>query len=324
MTKTLLSIVAIAGALTLGSQAMAQAFPNRPVRIITAFSAASGPDVMLRHVAEGLSKKWKVPVVVDNRPGGSGFIAISEAKQASPDGYTLLHIEGVNVTAVPHMYAKVPYDAKKDLVPITPLHGNYFFVAVPATSPWTRMDQLIAEARKAPGKVSYGSWQVGSIAHIGGEMLADRSNASMLHVVFKQNTMLYQSLARGDVDWAYASIASAGALEKAGKIRFLALAGPSREAARPDVPTVTESGGPEGLEASSWVGVFARSGTPASVVTQINADLQAVLASAPIVHAMQEVGYSAMYMTPNATTAMIDKQDRDLGAIIKKINLKLD
>lgn len=314
------------GALLLASLATAhaQTFPTQRVRIVTAFSAGSGPDAMLRVIAEELGKVWKVPVIVDNKPGGSGFIAISEAKRAQPDGLTLLHIEGVNVTAVPHMYSKLPYDSKKDLLPITPLHGNHFFIAVPASSPWKNVGELLVAAKQAPEKVTFGSWQIGSIAHLGAEMLSDRTGVKMTHVAYKEFASLYQSLARSDINWSYASIASAGALEKAGKLRFIAIAGPSREPSYPTVPTVAESGGPAGFEASSWVGLFAPAGTPHAVVSKINTDVRDLLQQPTIASRMREVGYTQMGASPEDTEKLITRQYQEIGAIIKKINLRLD
>lgn len=279
---------------------------------------------MLRVLAEEMGKHWKVPVIVDNKPGGSGFIAIAEAKRAPADGYTLLHIEGVNVTAIPHIYGKLPYDPKKDIVPISPLHGNFFFVATPASSRWTSIGQMLKESSTDPGKVNYGSWQIGSIAHLGGEMLSDRAGVKMTHVAFKEFGTLYQSLARGDIDWAFASIASAGALERAGKLRFLAIAGPTRDPAYPSVPTVAESGGPTPFEASSWVGLFAPAGTPKSVVARLNADVSELLASPAIAARMRDVGYTQMGSSQEAMQQMIDTQSREIAAIVQKINLKLD
>lgn len=312
-----LSLMAAAGAI-------AQDFPAPRVRIVTAFSPGSGPDAMLRVIADNLAIQWKVPVIVDNKPGGSGFIAIAEAKRSAADGTTLLHIEGMNVTAVPHMYSKLPYAARRDLLPITPLHGNYFYVAVPAESSFKTVGQLIAAAKGAPGKVSFGSWQIGSIAHLGGEMLSERAGVQMLHVPFKENSALYTGLARGDIDWAFASIASAGNLQKAGRLRFIAIAGPQRDAANPDVPTVAEGGGPAGFEASSWVGLFAPAGTPAAMVARMNADINKVLQSDVILARMKDVGYTPMGSSVSAMNAMIDKQGDELGKAVRKINLVLD
>ncbi|WP_295852993.1 tripartite tricarboxylate transporter substrate binding protein [uncultured Xylophilus sp.] len=320
--RTLAGLTAIGLLASLSTYAQ-EAFPSR-IRIVTAFSAGSGPDAMLRVIADNLSTAWKTPVIVDNKPGGSGFIAITEAKRSAPDGATLLHIEGMNVTAVPHMYAKLPYSAKRDLLPITSLHGNYFYVAVPADSRYQTAGQLISAAKAAPNKVSFGSWQIGSIAHLGGEMLSDRAGVAMLHVPYKENSALYTSLARGDIDWAFASIASAGNLQKAGKLRFIAVAGPQRDIAHPEVPTVAESGGPAGFEASSWVGLFAPAGTPAPLIARMNADINKVLQSDAIASRMKDVGYTSMGSSVAAMNALIDRQGDELGKAVKKINLTLD
>lgn len=320
--RNLVSILAISLVASLNTYAQ-DALPSR-VRIVSAFSVGSGPDAMLRIIAESLASSWKIPVVVENKPGGSGFIAIAEAKRSVPDGTTLLHLEGMNVTALPHLYKKLPYSVKRDLAPITPLHESYFFVAVPANSPYKTVNQLLAAAKASPNKLTYGSWQIGSIAHLGGEMLSDAAAVRMTHVPYKENSTLYTSLARGDIDWAFASIPSAGNLEKAGKLRFVAIAAPQREPAHPDVPTVLESGGPANFAASSWVGLFAPAGTPPSVIERMNADINKVLRSSSVTARMKEIGYTATGSSVAAMNSLIDKQGNELGQAVRKINLTLD
>jgi tripartite-type tricarboxylate transporter receptor subunit TctC len=310
--------------LAVAPAALAQAFPNKQVRIVTSFSAGSGPDAMLRIVSQQLGKLWNQSVVVDNRPGGSGFIAIGEARKATPDGYTLLHTDGLNFTAVPHMYAKLPYNAETDVDPISPIHGSHFFVAVSADAPWKNVGELLKAAKDQPGTVTYGSWQIGSVAHLFGAQLESVSGTRMTHVPFRDNAMLYGSVARRDVSWAFGSAASAGALEKGGKLKFLAIAGPTRAATHPHVPTMAESGGPAGFEAAGWVGLFAIKGTPPAVTQQVAAHLARVMAEPEIKTKMVELGYNPMAMKPQDTRALIASQSRDYKAVVTGAAIKLD
>ena len=126
----------IAAAALAPAASFAQQFPSKPVRLITSFPAGSGPDAMLRFLGERLARPWGQSVVIDNRPGGGGFIAVSEARKAAPDGHTLLHIDGLNFTAAPHLYKALPYDPVTDFIPITPSHAGYLFIAVASTSHW--------------------------------------------------------------------------------------------------------------------------------------------------------------------------------------------
>jgi tripartite-type tricarboxylate transporter receptor subunit TctC len=301
----------------------AQTFPTRPVRIVSAFSAGSGPDAMLRIAAERLGRVWGQQVIIDNRPGGGGFIAVGEVKKAPADGYTLLHADGLNFTAVPHLYKKLPY-APDDFEPVTPIHRSYFFITVPANSPWKNVGDLIAAAKAKPGEVTYGSWQVGSVAHLGGAALEAATGTRMNHIPFKENAQLYSGVANGDVAWAFGSVASAGALQRAGKLRYLALAGPQRAAAQPDVPTVAESGGPAGFEASGWVGLFAPRGTPKAAEEKVSADLAKALADAEVRAKMAEFGYEAVPMSPAQTAKLVATESPHYAQVVKRSAISLD
>lgn len=305
------------------AQAPAQAYPSQPVRIVSAFSAGSGPDAMLRMVSERLAKLWGQPVMIDNRPGGGGFIAIAEAKKAPANGLTLLHADGLNFTAVPHLYKKVPYEVS-DFTAVSPIHRSYFFIAVAANSPWKSFGDLVATAKAKPGEVTYGSWQIGSVAHLGGAALEAATGTRMNHIPFRDNGQLYSSVSNGDVTWAYGSAGSTGPLARAGKLRYLALAGPQRLSTHPSVPTVSEAGGPAGFEVSGWVGLFAPRGTTAPVTEKIVTDLTKVLEDAELRSKMIEFGYEAVPMSPAQTKRLIDKEAPQFAEVIKRSAISLE
>lgn len=304
--------------------AAAQGYPTKPVRVVSAFSTGSGPDAMLRLVAERLSRAWGQQVIVENKPGGSGFIAAGDAKRSAPDGYTLFHADGLNFTAIPHMYKKLPYDAEKDFSPVIPLHHSYFFIAVSAQSPWNSAGDLIAAAKARPGQVTYGSWQVGSVAHLGGAQLEAASGTKMEHVPFKDNSQLYTSVANGGVNWAFGTAGSAGPLQKAGKLKFLALAGPKRLSTHPDVPTVGESGGPAGFETTGWVGLFAPAGVPVAIIDKINQDIARIVNEPEMQPRLMDFGYMPLPISPSEVSALIRKESVQYAQTIKKMGLTLD
>ncbi|MDX3904086.1 MAG: tripartite tricarboxylate transporter substrate binding protein [Pigmentiphaga sp.] len=324
MRKLVYFLAAAGSTLLVHTAALAQQeFPTRPVRIISAFSTGSGPDAMLRIVAERLSKKWGQPVVVENKPGGSGFIAASEVKRAAADGSTLFHADGLNFTAIPYMYSKMPYKVE-DFAPIVPLHHSYFFIAVSAQSNWNSVGDLLAAARAKPGRVTYGSWQIGSVAHLNGAALEDTAKVKMTHVPFKDNSQLYTSVANREVDWAFATAGSAGALQKAGKLKFLALAGPERLSTHTSVPVVGEGGGPAGFEASGWVGLFAPAGTPKTTVAKINADVISVYKQPDVPPKMVDFGYMPLLITPEEAAAKVKSEGAAYARLVKEIGLTLD
>lgn len=321
--------LALAAAVAVGTAvsaqpAPAQSFPSRAVRIVTPFPAGSGPEVALRLVADKLSKRWGQPVIVDNRPGASGFIAIEAIRRAAPDGHELLQMDNAQMAAQPFLFKKLPYDLLRDFEPVTPIFRNYFFVNVPTGSRYKSMSDLIAGARAAPGQVNYGSWFVGSPGHIGAAMLETATGTKMTHVPYKEMSQLYVGVANQEVDWAFGSAASTGAMQRAGKNRYLAVAAPHRVAGFPDVPTVAESGGPAGFELSAWTALLAPRGTPKATVEKIQKDVASAMAEQDF-----KDKYAAMYYEPYAlnTEGFLQQLRTDsqrYGETIKRLNIALD
>jgi tripartite-type tricarboxylate transporter receptor subunit TctC len=320
------AVIAAGLALMSGSplQAQTQDFPVRPVRLITPFAAGSGPDVALRVVAERLARKWRQPVVVDNKPGGNGFIAIAALRQASPDGHELVQLDSNHLTTHPHTFSKLPYDPQKDLEPVRPLFRNNFFVVVAKDSPYKTLGDIVAAARARPGQVTYGSWFNGSPGHLGALRLQKMQGIEMLHVPYKEMTQLYAAVSTREVDWALGSAASAGALEKAGKLRFIATAGSKRSKSYPDVPSVDEAPGTKGYEVASWTGLFAPKGTPRTVREKISADIKEALAAPEVIERYNGFGYEPFDASPDAFSEVIRQETKGWGDIVRAANLKLD
>lgn len=252
-------------------------FPSKAVRFINPFPAGSGPDAVARVVGEKLSRAWSQPIVVDNRPGASGFIAIQAAKQTPATGYDLLVAAADHMAINPVLFKNLPYSATRDFVPITGLYRTSFFILVSEKSPIKTIPQLIAFARSAPDKATYGSNAVGSPLHLGGAQIEAATGSVMQHVPYKETSALYQAVANGDITWALGSIGSAGALITAGKLRVLAVADTQRSVAMPEIPTLAEAGGPASVAVPTWVSLFAPAGTSPAVVEQIRASVHAAL-----------------------------------------------
>ena len=279
--KTVPSTPALVAAalLTTAGWASAQTapYPAKQVNVITAFAVGSGPDAVLRLVGQKLGQRWKQPVTVENRPGGGGFVAIEAVRRAHPDGYTLLQLDSEHVSALPYLYAKRNFDTLKHFDAVAPLFLTPFFVAVPTQSPWKNMADLIKAAKAEPGRISYGSWGVGSPGHLGGEWLDYLTGSKMTHVPYREVSQLFTSVANGDPAWSFASIPSSQGIYRAGKLRYLAVASPQRNPQMPDVPTVAESGGPAELDVNSFVSLLAPKGIAPAVRDKIHADVVAVL-----------------------------------------------
>ncbi|MEK7945212.1 tripartite tricarboxylate transporter substrate binding protein [Pigmentiphaga sp. YJ18] len=304
-------------------QAAAQ-YPDRPVRIVMPFPVGSGVDVNLRMVTERLSKAWGKPVLVENKPGAAGFIAIEAARRAPADGYTLLQLDSAQMAAQPYLFSKLPYDLKRDFTPVTTLFRNYFFLAVPADSRYRSVGELIADAKAAPGNINYGSWFVGSPGHLGGAMLDQAAGTSMTHIAYKEMSQLYTAVASSQVPWAFGTIGSMNALYKGGKLRLLAAAAPARVRGFESVPTMGEAGGPQGFELSAWVGILAPRGVPDAIAARIRRDIATALQDPELRERYMQLAYEPLAMTPEQFQAQLDADSRRYGQIIKRLNISLD
>ena len=307
-----------------GHCAMAQAFPTKVVRVITPFPAGSGPDAAMRVLADQLTRKWGQPVLIDNRPGGNGFIAVAAFKSAPAHQHSLLLADSNHPTTHPHTFSRLPYDVEKDFQPIGMILRTAFFVTVAADSPYRSVEDIISAAKARPGAVTYGSWFQGSPGHIGALRLQALRGVTMLHVPFRDFGQLYAAVASREVDWALGSAASAGPLERAGKLRFLALAAAARDPLYPNVPAAAELPNLRGFEVSAWAGLFAPAGTPPAQVERIAADLGQALDRPEVQERYRGLGYEAPRLSPAAYAELIRRETTAWGEVIRAADLKLD
>lgn len=314
----------LAAALPLAAAAQATGFPGKPVRIITPFPVGGGPDGVARLVADKLSRTWSQPVVVENRPGGNGFIAIDAWKRGAKDGTDILIVDNVHLAAYPALFKKLPYDPAKDFDTLLPLFKTYFFFTVPADSKYKSVADLIADAKANPGKLNYGSWSVGNPVHLGSELFESATGTQMEHVIYKETTQLYTSVATGELAFALGSAATAGPLYRAGKLRLLASASPTRTAAYPDVPTVGESGGPKGFEVTGWNAIAVPPGLPAATTDKIKRDIEQALTGADVQEKFKSFGYEPFPTTRAQFDQFVKSETQRFGDVIRKANVSLD
>lgn len=313
------------GALALcGSSAHAQDFPTKPVRILTPFPVGSGPEGVLRLVADKLSRTWGKPVVVENKPGGNGFIAIDTFKRGATDGHDLIQLDSVHLSAYPHLFKKLPYDIKADFEPLAPLFKTYFFVTVATDSKYKKVSDLIADAKAHPGKLNYGSWSVGNPVHLGSALFESVTGTDMQHVIYKETSMLYTGVANGELSFALGSNATAGAMYRAGKLQYLAVAAPKRVSAFPNVPTIGESGGPAGFEVSGWTTIAAPRGLPKAITDKIQRDIEKALAEPDVREKFASFAYEPFTLNREQLNAYIQAESTRFGGIIKKAQVSLD
>ena len=322
-SRSLLAVAALAAAVFTHC-ATAQQFPTKPVRVITPFPSGSGPDSVLRVVGDKLSRAWGQQVIVENRPGANGFIAIEAAKKAKPDGYTLVQMDDAHMALQPHLYKQIPYNVAKDFDPVATLFRTYFFVVVPAGSKWKNMSDLIAAAKAKPNDVIYGSWFIGSPGHIGAAMLEAATGTQMTHAPFKEMTQLFAAVANNEVAWSFGSAASIGTdvSRRQGQVS----GGGGAEAGRriTDVPTVAEAGGPANFEVKAWVALLAPRGTPNSIIERINADVAKALSEPDVRERLAGFGFEPFASPPGDIAKLIDTDSRRYGEIVKRAKISVD
>lgn len=318
-----LAAAALAGLLA-GGHAAAQEWPTKPVRILTPFPAGAGPEGVVRVLAEKLQKKWGKPVVVENKPGANGFLAIDAFKRGATDGHDLIQLDNVHLVAYQHLFKKLPYDAARDFDVLLPLFRTYFFVGVPANSPYRTVGDIVADAKASPGKLNYGSWSVGNPVHLGSALLESMTGTQMQHVIYKETSMLYTGLANGELNWSLGSLATAGPMQRAGKVKFIAITAPKRQPAFPEVPTVAEAGGPAGFEVTGWTAIAAPHGVPKAVAEKVQKDIEAALAEPDIRQRFATFGYDSFPTTREQFNAFVAAESAKYAEVIHKVKASLD
>ncbi len=302
----------------------AQEWPTKPVRIITPFPVGGGPDGVARLVADKLSRMWGKSVIVENKPGGNGFIAIDAFKRGATDGHDLIQLDSVHLSAYPHLFKKLPYDPKGDFEPLLPLFKTYFFFAVPTDSKYKTVGDIITDAKANPGKLNYGSWSIGNPVHLGSALFESVTGTEMQHVVYKETTMLYTGVANGELAFALGTNATAGAMQRAGKIRYVGVASPKRVVGFPNVPTVGESGGPAGFEVSGWTAIAAPKGLPKAVTDKIQRDIEKALAEPDVKEKFASFAYEPFPQTRDQFNAYIQTESARFADVVKKAKASLD
>jgi tripartite-type tricarboxylate transporter receptor subunit TctC len=269
--RTALQALAAITLLPLGVSASAQAWPERPVRIVVPFSAGGTTDVVARALAKDLGDLWGQSVVVENRAGAGGNIGADVVAKSPPDGYTLLMTSGSIFTVNPHMYQNLPFDPVKDFIPVTNVASGPQLLVVHPSVPANTLKEFIALARKPDSKLNFGSAGVGSQVHMAAESFVDAAKIQATHIPYKGEGPAYTDLAGGSIQFMVGNIAAAAPFVTNGRVRALGVTSKTRSQLLPDVPTIAESGLP-GFENTGWFGFMLPAGTPKPIVDRIHRD----------------------------------------------------
>jgi tripartite-type tricarboxylate transporter receptor subunit TctC len=297
------------------SQALAQGYPNKPVRAIVSFTPGSSTDIVGRLVMAKVSDYWGQPVVVENRAGAGGSIGSNVVATAAADGYTLL----INTSAHavnPAIYAKLPYDTLKDFIDVVPLTSQPNVLVVGVNSPHKSMMDLVNFAKSKPSAINFGHAGIGSGTHLNTERFLAAADIKVTQIPFKGTPEVVAAILSNSVDCYWAPISAALANVKSGKLRPLAVSTPKRNPQMPDVPTTGEAG-VKGADSPLWFGIWAPAGTPADIVAKVNADVRKALADPGVREKLANLGNDAMDMPPQEFAAFVRSEIDTYGRVVR-------
>ena len=316
------NVVSAVFAFSLGLSGLnAQEYPNRQIRLVVPFPAGGAVDTTARVVGHKASEAAGQPMVVDNRGGAAGNIGADVVAKAAPDGYTILQtVNGLSLG--PSIYKKLPFDARKDLTPVVQISTSPLLIVASTKSQIKSLKELIAVAKQKPGSLNYGSTGVGISLHLTMEMLRLAAGIDIVHIPFKGDAPLLNSLVAGDVEVACVPFATALSHVQAGTLRALAVTSSQRAALLPDLPTVAEVGFPA-FESTSWQGWFVPAGTPQDVVLKLNSYARKALAAPEVLDRFKALGLFPVGSSPEEFGVMFNEDIAKFAKVVRDINLPL-
>ena len=299
--------------------ALGQAFPSRPVVLVVPFAAGGPVDAMARLVGPRMAEGLGQPVVVENRPGASGFVGMASVAQAPADGYTLLYTP-ISIAIGPALYRKLPFDAEKDFAAVSQTVATTLVLAAHPKTGVQSVKDLVARAKAQPGKMNFGSSGVADPLQLGVELLKTSAGIDMLAIPYKGQGPMFQALLAGEVDVAIVSLQSALPHFKSGRLTPLAVTSRRRSAALPDLPTVEETGLP-GYDMSSWHGIFAPVATPREVLNRLQREAARAVQSAEVRQRVESTGNEVVGSTPAEFEAKFRSEVARFKKIVKDAGL---
>lgn len=321
-SATLKAVAFVIGAAILGTGIQAQAYPTRPITIVVPFPPGGGVDVLARVVGERLAVAMKAQVIVDNRGGAGGTLGTRSVAKAEPDGHTLLLGHTGTMSINPTLYANPGYDPRTDFAPIGLIASmQVALIAHPSFPPKT-VAEFIARAKEEAGKINIGTSAIGTGSYLCAELFKSMAGLNVTLVPYRGTAALMNDLLGGHVPVAFGVLPPALGNLQAGKLRAIAVSGGKRFSQLPDVPTIAESGLP-GFEAVLHYGLLAPAGTPKPVIERLNRELRAAVNSEEVRKRIYAEGGDPLASSPEEYAADIDREERKWGALIRKLNLKV-
>ena len=321
--KNIGKICLLAAALCVCGSAIAQSYPTRPIRMLVVYPTGGGTDISARVIGQKLSEALCQQIVVDNRPGASGSIAMEMAARAAPDGYTLVMSTLSQMALNPALIPSLPFDPLKDFTPVALASSTIFVLIVPAGLPARSVKEFIVLAKAQPGKLTYGSSGMGGASHVAGELFQLMAGIKMVHVPYKGGAPAIVGVAGAQVSMYFADIIAAQQLIASGKLRALGVTSARRSALAREIPTIAEAGLP-GYEMTSWNGVLAPAGTPRAIIDRLNAVIVRALPQPDIAERLAGDGSEFGKNTPEQFSAFVRAEQAKWRKVIQTANIKID
>jgi tripartite-type tricarboxylate transporter receptor subunit TctC len=308
--------LALAGA----GSALAQAWPNHPVKVIVPYATGGPADVYARFLAQRLGDQLGQPFVVENKPGAGAVIGTDQVAKSAPDGYTLLLMSNTH-TVNETLLANKPYSLTRDFVAVAPInYSDLVLVAHPSVSA-SNVQQLLKLAKERPGKLNYASSGTGTPYHMAGELFKSMTGTSIVHVPYKGSSGARTDVIGGQVDLMFDAVTTMAEQVKGGKVKAIGTTGRKRSAVLPDVPTIDESGVP-GYEATIWLGLLAPKGTPTAIVSRLNEAVSRIASQPDVQQAWAQQGATALVMDPATFEKYLQDDIAKWAKVIRSANIK--
>jgi tripartite-type tricarboxylate transporter receptor subunit TctC len=312
----------LAFTLTASAAAWAQSFPAKPLRLLVSSAPQGGTDTIARIAAASLTTSLGQQVVVENRPGANGQIAVGILAKAPPDGYTLLMSGAASMVIHPHTYSKLPYDVAQDLAPVSLLASSDYILSVHPSLPVRTVRDLVMLAKAQPGQIAFSSSGQSSLPHLAGELFQQRANVKMLHVPYKGGGPAAVAILSGEVSLMFGTGPTVVPYGRSGKLRLIATASEQRSRTLPELPTVGET--LPGIVVTAWYGIHVPAGTPREIVARLNMEIGKAVANEKVTRSIVASGLEPITNSPEQFAAYIREQTVVWGKVVKAAGIRAE
>jgi len=316
------AVLGVAALAASAGSALAQSYPSKPLRLLVSSAPQGGTDTIARITAATLTSSLGQQVVVENRPGANGQIALALLAKSPPDGYTLLMSGAASMVIHPHTYAKLPYDVAKDFAPVSLVASSDYILSVHPSLPVKTVKDLVALARARPGQIAFSSSGLSSLPHLAGELFKQRAKVDMLHVPYKAGGPAALAILGGEVSLMFGTGPTVVPYATNGKLRLIATASEQRSKSLPELPTVGET--LPNIIVTAWYGMHVPAGTPKEIIARLNGDIVKAVATEKVARSIVASGLEPVTNSPEAFAAYIRSETAVWGKVVRDSGIRIE